>query len=211
MPFNRIKTAGTLVACLFFLLAAGVGHGETVTIEQRTLTLSQCIDIALRLNPSGNIALQNLKAAQEKAEEGRAGYYPSLKLSSTYTYTTPQDSMPQVSADSYDTRLAVRQTLFDAGATASLLKGIEHSIGAQEHEVRKTELDIVLAIRTTFIDILKKQALLTVRKTALSGSEKHLVQCKHWKSTKVGVAVIREFFGLIAAVIAGFVAVGRLR
>nr|WP_298140218.1 restriction endonuclease [uncultured Pseudomonas sp.] len=31
------------------------------------------------------------------------------------------------------------------------------------------------------------------------GSEKHLVQCKHWKSTKVGVAVIREFFGLIAA------------
>lgn len=31
------------------------------------------------------------------------------------------------------------------------------------------------------------------------GSEKHLVQCKQWKATKVGVAVIREFFGLIAA------------
>jgi restriction system protein len=31
------------------------------------------------------------------------------------------------------------------------------------------------------------------------GSEKHLVQCKQWKATKVGVAVVREFFGLIAA------------
>ncbi|WP_405118645.1 restriction endonuclease [Pseudomonas leptonychotis] len=31
------------------------------------------------------------------------------------------------------------------------------------------------------------------------GSEKHLVQCKQWRANKVGVAVVREFFGLIAA------------
>ncbi|WP_296218486.1 restriction endonuclease [Pseudomonas sp. UBA2684] len=31
------------------------------------------------------------------------------------------------------------------------------------------------------------------------GSEKHLVQCKQWRATKVGVAAVREFFGLIAA------------
>src|SRR5690606_8392636 len=30
-------------------------------------------------------------------------------------------------------------------------------------------------------------------------SEKYLVQCKHWRSLKVGVAVIREFFGAMAA------------
>ena len=30
------------------------------------------------------------------------------------------------------------------------------------------------------------------------GGEKHLVQCKHWRSLKVGVAVIREFFGAMA-------------
>lgn len=28
--------------------------------------------------------------------------------------------------------------------------------------------------------------------------EKHLVQCKHWRALKVGVAVIREFFGAMA-------------
>lgn len=31
------------------------------------------------------------------------------------------------------------------------------------------------------------------------GSEKHLVQCKKWKAVKVGVTVIREFFGVMAA------------
>jgi restriction system protein len=29
--------------------------------------------------------------------------------------------------------------------------------------------------------------------------EKHLVQCKQWRATKVGVTVIREFFGVMAA------------
>lgn len=32
-----------------------------------------------------------------------------------------------------------------------------------------------------------------------NGSEKYLVQCKHWRALKVGVAVIREFFGAMAA------------
>lgn len=31
------------------------------------------------------------------------------------------------------------------------------------------------------------------------GSEKHLVQCKQWRSMKVGVTVVREFFGVMAA------------
>lgn len=30
-------------------------------------------------------------------------------------------------------------------------------------------------------------------------SEKHLVQCKQWRSIKVGVTVVREFFGVMAA------------
>lgn len=38
-------------------------------------------------------------------------------------------------------------------------------------------------------------------------NEKHLVQCKQWKALKVGVAVIREFFGVMAAegAVGGFV------
>ncbi|WP_082656967.1 restriction endonuclease [Pseudomonas citronellolis] len=31
------------------------------------------------------------------------------------------------------------------------------------------------------------------------GTDKYLVQCKHWKSINVGVTVIREFFGVMAA------------
>lgn len=178
MSISRIKAAGAIVAVMCFLAAANVAGSETVSIDNRILTLNQCIDLGLRMNPAGTISLQALKAAQEKIEEGRAGYYPSFKLSSGYTYTTPQNRMPQVSADSYDTRLALRQTLFDAGATANLIKGIKHGVSVQEHEVSKTELDIAYNIRLTFIDTLKKRALLEVEKKARAGRERHLAQAQ---------------------------------
>ncbi|MBW2940565.1 restriction endonuclease [Zhongshania aquimaris] len=40
------------------------------------------------------------------------------------------------------------------------------------------------------------------------GGEKYLVQCKHWRSIKVGVPVVRELYGAIAAegAVGGFVA-----
>ena len=39
------------------------------------------------------------------------------------------------------------------------------------------------------------------------GSDKYLVQCKQWKSSKVGVAIVRELFGLMSAehAVGGFV------
>ena len=39
------------------------------------------------------------------------------------------------------------------------------------------------------------------------GADKYLVQCKQWKSSKVGVAIVRELFGLILAehAVGGFV------
>ena len=42
----------------------------------------------------------------------------------------------------------------------------------------------------------------------LKGDEKYLVQCKHWRSTKVGVPVARDLYGAITAegAVGGFVA-----
>ena len=176
MPLSRIKTAGTTLAALLLLWAATAAGSETVTIDQQTLSLSQCLDLARRTNPAGHLARQNLRAVRERPGEGRGGYYPTLKLSSSYTYTTPQEGMAPSSADSYDTRLTVRQPLFDGGATSRLLEGIKHSVNAQEHEVGKSDLDIAYTVRATFLDILKKQALLEVRKTALAGTEQQLAQ-----------------------------------
>lgn len=40
---------------------------------------------------------------------------------------------------------------------------------------------------------------LVLSRPALNGSEKVLVQCKHWRALKVGVDVVRELYGVMAA------------
>ena len=175
MSHHRV-TRGLIVA--FTLLVAAIAQAADAppAIEGRTMTLAECLDLGLRVNPTVEVARQGLKANQERVGEAAAGYYPTLKLSSGYTYSTPSERMPGLTTDSYDTRLAVRQTLFDAGATKNQISGVRHTITAQSHEVDKSELDIAHAIRTAFVDTLKREALLAVTKTALQGTERHLAQ-----------------------------------
>jgi outer membrane protein TolC len=159
------------------MLSTCIAFGGSEGIEGRSLTLSECISIGLKQNPSAEISMQNLKAAQEKIGEALGGYYPSLKLSSSYTFTAQQEKM-SLGADVYDARFFLRQTLFDAGATSTLLKSIRHSITAQGYEVEKTVMDIVLSIKSSFYEVQKKRALLEVSKTALTTAKRHLEQSK---------------------------------
>lgn len=160
------------------MLCNNKAYSETIDIEGKTLTLNECIGIGLKTSPSAEISLQNLKAAQEKVGEAKGGYYPSFKLSSSYTYATPLDSNMGASPDNYDARFSVKQTLYDAGATSNLIEGVRQSIKAQEYDVKKTALDIVLNIKSAFYEVVKRRNLLAVAKSSLSRAEKHLEQAK---------------------------------
>jgi outer membrane protein len=144
----------------------------------RILSLKECIGIALQTNPAVEISAQNRLAAQEKVEEAKGGYYPTLKASSSYTYTTPADEKMGVSPDNFDTRLAIRQPLYDGGATANLVVGVRQNIKVQDYEVARTRLEIVLAVKSAFFEVMKRRDLLVVAKSSRVDAEKHLEQAR---------------------------------
>lgn len=160
------------------LLLPGLAQGMGEQLAGQTLSLAECVAIGLRTNPAAEISAQNLAAAREKVEEARGGYYPTFKVSSSYTYTTPADEKMGGAADLYDARLAIRQTLFDGGATANLLTGVHQSIQVQDFEVARTRLEIVLGIKGAFYELLKRRDLLAVTKSNLASAEKHLEQTR---------------------------------
>jgi outer membrane protein TolC len=178
MPANRTELVVTGVIIMLCLLLFNTSvDGETEGLEGKTLTLKECVSIGLKQNPLTEISLQNLRAVQEKIGEAWGGYYPSVKLSSFYTFTAQQQIMP-IGPDAFDTRFFLRQTLFDAGATSNLVRSIRHNTTAQDYEVKRTAFDIVLGVKSAFYDVLKKRDLLVVSKTALTTAEKHLEQSK---------------------------------
>lgn len=160
------------------MLYSTKAHSEANENEGKILTLDECIRIGLKTNPSAEISLQSLRAVQEKIGEAKGGYYPSFKFSSSYTYTTPLEGKAAAAPDNYDTRFSVRQTLYDAGATSNLVEGLRQSIRSQEYDVKKTTLDIILAIKSAFYETVKRRDLLAVAKSSLISADKHLEQAK---------------------------------
>ncbi len=168
----------TPILIIFFLLInIGKAWSEALEIEGKTLALEECVAIGLKTNPAAEISHQNLIAIQEKVGEAKGGYYPSFKLASFYTYTAQQAIMP-IGPDAYDTRFFARQTLFDAGATKNLVESVRRNISAQEFDVRRTDSDIILSVKTAFFEGLKRRDLVDVAKSSLMTAEKHLQQSK---------------------------------
>jgi outer membrane protein len=172
---------GLVIPCLlisfFFLTLTARAWCEPLEIAGKTLSIDECVAIALKANPASEISIQNLKAVQGKVGEAKGGYYPSFKLASFYTYTAQQAIMP-IGPDAYDTRFFARQTLFDAGATKNLVESVKSSIAAQEYDVKRTDSDIIVAVKTAFYDVLKRRDLVDVARTSLASIEKHLEQSK---------------------------------
>lgn len=172
----KIIQTGFLLVGL--LLWSGPVNAETLALAGETLTLEECVAIGLQSNPAGEISVQNRLAAQEKIAEAKGGYYPTFKASSSYTYTTPADERMGVSPDSFDTRLAVRQPLYDGGATVNLVAGARQNMAAQDYEVARTRQEIVLAVKSAFYEVMKRRDLLEVAKSSLGSAEKHLEQAR---------------------------------
>ncbi|MEW5744632.1 MAG: TolC family protein [Nitrospirota bacterium] len=186
-PATSRKRGGLVALCCVLLslaLPAGPAGGETAaiatiaTIEGRTLTLDECIAIGLKSNPAAEISFQNLRAVEERIGEAWGTYYPSLKLTTAYTYTTPQDDRMAILPDSYDTRFFLRQLLFDAGGTSSLVRSIRHSIRTQEYDLQRTNLDIVVNVTTSYHEVLKRHDLIEVAQAAFTSADTHLQQAR---------------------------------
>jgi len=164
-----------LLGLLFWCNSAGA---ESLVPAGQALTLAECIRVGLQTNPSVEISAQNLLAVREKAGEAAGGYYPTFKASSSYAYTTPANAKMGVSPDSFDTRLAIRQPLYDGGATTNLVAGARQAIAVQDYEVVRTRLEIVLFVKSAFYEVMKRRDLLAVAESSRSDAEKHLEQAR---------------------------------
>lgn len=175
--------SGLALALLVALLAAFASPpagalGAEDSIVGRTLTLRECLALGLQKNPATEIAGQNLAAAREKVGEARGGFYPTLRFTAGYTYTTPAATSTAASPDSFDNRFYLKQSLYDAGQTSNLVAGAVQGIRALESDLRKTGLDLVLNLHASFYEVLRRRDLIEIARQALESAEKHVGQAQ---------------------------------
>lgn len=182
-----------LVALLTFCLVPSI-HAEDQPTPA-TLTLDQCLDLALKQNPSILKAKQEIRRTYGVVIEARSAVIPQLTASGQYSQIDPEalDKFPFGSIpitpkipDEFDNQkqpwqaqIELSQLVYSGGKVGASIRSARLSDQIAELGFRATVADTVLDVRKAFYQILLDKAQTTVREQSVKLLEQQLEDARH--------------------------------
>ncbi len=198
-------TSSVLTCLLLVSLALVPIRGEA----QERLSLRQCIDIALKNQPSLKVAQENVLAGQGRQTQAASGYYPQVAASTGYSESHALGgAFGETVTKGYTTSLSVNQTIYDFGKTGNAYDAAKFGTAALEHDVDRVAGDVVLSVKQSYYALLAARKLVEVALTTVEQSESHLRQAEaffrtgskpRYDVTRAEVEVNNANLGLINA------------
>lgn len=159
------------MSVMFLVLVSLLAIGARRTAAE-TLTLDQCIEIALRQNAT--ILTPGLKVGMTSAREGVwtawGGILPSLSGGMNYNWS----KMSGGSSSSWSADLGINQRLFDGLANYYTIREAQQSLAGYRQQYRSAELSLILQVKQRYYDVLRAKGLLAVDSGAVERSKKDL-------------------------------------
>lgn len=175
--------------------SADVQSAPTVT----TLTLSQCIDIALRKNPNILAALYTVDVNKSRVGEARSNYYPQVSAQAAYDRTKPSVTSAGVAVggapifNAYSGSISANQTIFDFGKTSSSTDISKYNLESSQHDLNTTEDATILSVKQAYYGVLQAKRNRGVAADIIKQFQLHLDQAKGFYNvgTKAKIDVIK--------------------
>jgi TolC family type I secretion outer membrane protein len=139
--------------------------------EESSLTLDDCIGLAVRNHPSLLAYACEVDQSRASVNEARADLLPTLSASASYGRASSQHGSD---AGSYGASLQVKGTLFQGGQALNSLSAAGHSLRAAEYDYESALQDLVLDIRTKYYQLLQKERIANVSEMSIRQSRLHL-------------------------------------
>lgn len=179
---TRSRPASAIASLLAFLFAAGAAAQE-MPILPDSLTVEQAVAIALERNYDVAVAAANLLAAQGRVWQSYRGLLPSVDARATLNHQqgrTPggidesgRIRIGKYSNDNQQVGIGLSQSIF-SWANIQNLKGAKAGERAGRGLNEAQKLDVALAVRIQFYELLKAMRLSEVRDEAVSLAEDQL-------------------------------------
>lgn len=151
---------------IFIFLLAGV-----VNAQELTLSLDEALLIALRQNRDILLKAEDVNKAKEKIAEARAGLYPALNFTGTWS-----DTRGYYAEDlsSTTTQTTLKQYLYKGGKVINTIKYNGYSFEVSEALLDKARFETVLSVKKAFYALLLAEELAKLNKGILGNSQGHL-------------------------------------
>lgn len=171
-----MKTKLGLITVLILLSLAAVSQ------QKRTLTLEECIEIAVENNLNVKRSEMNLRTAEVNLEQSRASRYPSLNASGNYGFNWGRGIDPTTN-QFIDQRINFNSV--GASTNVPLIQGLQITNGikqdkltleASRKDLERAENDISLNTASFYLNVIFNKELAENARFQLESSQQQLEQ-----------------------------------
>ncbi|MBA4348612.1 MAG: TolC family protein [Thermodesulfovibrio sp.] len=159
--------------------------GDEIIKKDETLTLRQCIDIAMKLHPNIIAAKNSIAASESRVGQAEANYFPQIGASSGYSRISPVSSLTSNSSstsdqayDQYTSSVTLSQTLFDFGKTPTQVRIQNLNLNSSRADFRNSLEQITFNVKQAYYGVLQAKRSRDVAAETVTQFQQHLEQAK---------------------------------
>ncbi len=173
--------------------------GGGLITKGEMLTLSRCIDIALRINPTIVAAVNTVDVNRSRVGEARSGYYPQISATGAYTraksVTVPQVNPFAATAPVNESSgtVALNQTILDFGKISSSVDVAKYNLASSRSDLNTSQDAIILSVKQAYYGVLQTRRNRDVAADVIKQFQLHLDQAQGFYEvgTKAKIDVIK--------------------
>ncbi|MDF2874451.1 MAG: tolC 1 [Sporomusa sp.] len=152
------------------------------------LSLEKSIEIALKNNPSIQIATEDKTRSVWGVDEAKAGKMPSVSLGSSYNYQGDSSN------DSFSNNVRMNWQLYSGGRTEAQIDQAKLGVTTAELNVIKAKQQLKQDTTTGYYNVLETKNMVTVNEESVNNLQSHLtiVQAKYEAGVVAKSEVLRS-------------------
>jgi len=142
----------------------------------QSLTLRQCIDIALENSPTMKVAKISLIEQELSVEDAKSSFLPRADVSGSYMFSDNVDFGWE--KENYNASLDASYTIWDHGQRKSTLKQAEARKVAENSRFRRTTQSLVYNVIRAYYTLLEAEKIIAVDEQLLEISKRDVEKIK---------------------------------
>ncbi len=159
----RMYMRGVVISITAFAVAMGAGAAKAET-------LLDALTAAYLYNPTLKAARAQLRATDEEVARAKSGFRPTIVGDIQHSYQNVDTRPPSgLEGDSYPRSYSItlNQPIFRGFRTINAVRGAEALVEAGREDLRASEYQVLLDAITAFGDVVRDQAILSLRQNNL--------------------------------------------
>ncbi len=169
------KALGAFMAGVCLLVASTAAHADG-----GRLSLRECIETALKNQPSMMAAQANIDAGAGRQTQAASPYYPQVTASTGYSESRQLGGAlgGETTTKSYTTTLQVNQLIYDFGKTGNAYDAARWGTRSSEQDAERVRQEVVLNVKQAFFALLQADKLVEVAQKTVEQTQSHLNQAR---------------------------------